>query len=84
MEQNRASALLVHHPNWRGKPLVSHQVIVELIASTTTKTGLQVQSALDTTRYAKGRRVSDRQLADVVLEPHAFHGEWNYTIHSST
>ena len=67
--------------NWRGKPLVTHQVIVNLIAATTTTTGLQVHSRLDRRLYAKGRRVSDRDLARVHLEPHAFHGEWNYTIH---
>jgi hypothetical protein len=67
--------------NWRGKPLITHQVIVNLIAATTTKTGLTVRSRLDARQYAKGRRVSDQQLADVNLAPHAFHGEWNYTIH---
>jgi hypothetical protein len=67
--------------NWRGKPLITHQVIVNLIAATTTTTGLAVRSRLDARRYAKGRRVSDQQLASVHLEPHAFHGEWNYTIH---
>lgn len=67
--------------NWRGKPLITHQVIVNLIAATTTTTGLSVRSRLDARRYAKGRRVSDAQLARVHLEPHAFHGEWNYTIH---
>jgi hypothetical protein len=67
--------------NWRGKPLVTHQVIVSLIAATTTKSGLVVRSHLDERGYATGRRVSDAQLAHVNLEPHAFHGEWNYTIH---
>lgn len=67
--------------NWRGKPLVTHQVIVNLIAATTTKTGLNVRSRLDERVYAKGRRVTDKQLAGVNLEPDAFHGEWNYTIH---
>ena len=66
--------------NWRGKPLVTHQVIVNLIAATTTTTGLKVRSRLDHRVYAKGRRVSDAQLATVNLEPDAFHGEWNYTI----
>ena len=66
--------------NWRGKPLVTHQVIVNLIAATTTKKGLAVRSRLDNRIYAKGRRVSDQQLALVNLEPNAFHGEWNYTI----
>jgi len=67
--------------NWRGKPLVTHQVIVSLIAATTTKAGLRVHSRVDSRIYAKGRRVSDDQLALVHLEPNAFHGEWNYTIH---
>jgi transposase len=70
--------------NWRGKPLVSHQVIVSLIAATTTKPGLAVRSRLDDRIYAKGRRVSDKQLADVNLQPHAFHGDWNYTIHPTS
>jgi hypothetical protein len=67
--------------NWRGKPLITHQVIVNLIAATTTTSGLSVRSRLDARIYPKGRRVSDAQLACVHLEPHAFHGEWNYTIH---
>jgi hypothetical protein len=67
--------------NWRGKPLVTHHVIVSLIAATTTKSGLSVRSRLDAHIYPKGRRVSDAQLALVHLEPHVFHGEWNYTIH---
>jgi hypothetical protein len=67
--------------NWRGKPLITHQVIVSLIAATTTKTGLTVRSQLDHRIYPKGRRVSDQQLALVNLEPDKFHGEWNYTIH---
>jgi hypothetical protein len=67
--------------NWRGKPLVTHQVIVNLIAATTTKTGLRVRAHLDERTYAKGRRISDKQMAEVHLEPHDFHGEWNYTIH---
>lgn len=67
--------------NWRGKPLVTHQVIVELIAATTTRTGLKVYSRLDQRIYATGQRISDKQLAMVNLEPDAWHGEWNYTIH---
>lgn len=70
--------------NWRGKPLITHQVIVNLISATTTKAGLLVKSRIDERIYAKGRRVSDKQLAEVNLEPHAFHGEWNYTIHPTT
>ncbi len=67
--------------NWRGKPLLTHQVIVNLISATTTQAGLLVKSRIDDRIYAKGRRVSDKELAEVHLEPHAFHGEWNYTIH---
>ncbi len=70
--------------NWRGKPLITHQVIVNLIAATTTKTGLSVQSRIDRRVYAKGRRVSDSELARVHLEPNVFHGEWNYTIHPTS
>ena len=66
--------------NWRGKPLVTHQVIVELIAATTTRTGLTVRSRIDSRTYAKGRRISDKMLGSVNLEPDDFHGEWNYTI----
>lgn len=67
--------------NWRGKPLYSHQVIVNLISATTTRTGLEVRSRLDEKTYAKGRRVSNKELADVDIRPDDFHGEWNYTIH---
>ena len=69
--------------NWRGKPLVTHQVIVDLISATTTQTGLQVKSRIDERLYPKGRRISDKPLALVNLEPNDFHGEWNYTIHPS-
>jgi hypothetical protein len=66
--------------NWRGKPLVTHQVIVDLIAATTTKAGLSVKSKLDPRHYPTGRRVSDLELAAVHLAPDKFHGEWNYSI----
>jgi Rhodopirellula transposase DDE domain len=66
--------------NWRGKPLVSHQAIVNLIASTTTKTGLIVRAAIDTTYYETKRKVSNQELAQVKLTPADFHGEWNYSI----
>jgi transposase len=69
--------------NWRGKPLVTYQVIVELIAATKTQAGLRVESRLDECSYTKGRRISDTQLAEVNLVPYPFHGEWNYTIHPS-
>jgi len=66
--------------NWRGKPLVTHQVIVELIAATTTNAQLRVECRLDERTYAKGKRISDTRMAEVNLLPDAFHGEWNYTI----
>jgi len=66
--------------NWRGKPLVSHQAIVSLIAATTTKTGLTVKAALDTHTYDTGIKVSDEELAKIKLTPLEFHGDWNYTI----
>src|SRR5229473_2560228 len=61
--------------NWRGKPLVSHEVIVNLIGATTTTTGLTVKSELDTNRYAAGRKVSDDELAVIHLRRDAFHGD---------
>jgi len=66
--------------NWRGKPLLSHQIIVELIAATTTDAGLKVRSRLDPSTYPAGVKISEAELRAVNLEPHAFHGEWNYTI----
>src|SRR5215218_2879122 len=66
--------------NWRGKPLLTHQVIVQLIASTTTRTGLTVRCRLDRSAYAKGVRVSDAEMAALNLQPAAFHGDWNDTI----
>ncbi len=66
--------------NWRGKPLRSYQTIVNLIASTTTRTGLEVKCELDSYPYEKGRKVSDEQMEAINLKPHKFHGEWNYTI----
>ena len=66
--------------NWRGRPLTSHQVIVNLIGKTTSKTGLTVRAALDTHLYRTGRKVSDNALRAVNCTPAAFHGEWNYTI----
>ncbi len=66
--------------NWRGRPLVSLQAIVNLIASTTTRTGLIVRAALDTQRYDTAVKVTDKELARVLLSPDPFHGDWNYTI----
>jgi transposase len=66
--------------NWRGKPLISHQVIVNLIAATTTRSGLRVRAAIDPGKYPKGVKVSDKEVAAIRLERDQFHGEWNYTI----
>jgi hypothetical protein len=66
--------------NWRGKPLISHEVIVNLIGSTTTQNGLAISAELDTNLYPKGIRVSDNELEMVNLIKAPFHGEWNYTI----
>jgi len=66
--------------NWRGKPLVSHLVILSLIGSTKTSTGLTVDCDIDSNSYPRGIKVSDREMAEINIERHAFHGEWNYTI----
>jgi Rhodopirellula transposase DDE domain len=66
--------------NWRGQPLVDFQTIVNLIASTTTKTGLRVEAAVDANVYKTGVKVSDEEMAKLRLTPGEFHGEWNYTI----
>jgi transposase len=67
--------------NWRGKPLISHEVIVNLIAATTTEAGLTVHSELDTDLYPPGIKVSDREVAAIDLRRDKFHGDWNYTLH---
>ena len=66
--------------NWRGQPLVSHAVIVNVIAATTTPTGLRVRARVDTNRYLSGLTVSRDALAAIRLRPDSFHGDWNYTI----
>ena len=66
--------------NWRAKPLVSHQVIVDLIGATTTETGLIVHCELDTNTYLKGIVVSDVEMDAIRIVRAEFHGEWNYTI----
>ncbi len=68
--------------NWRGRPLTSHQVVVELIGATTTKQGLRVHAERDLGTYPPKVVVSDLQMAQVPLTPHDFHGEWNYTINA--
>ena len=66
--------------NWRGKPLRSFRTIVQLIAATTTTTGLTVRAELDEKKYPKGVKISDAKFAAVQLQRHSFHGDWNYTI----
>lgn len=66
--------------NWRGKPLTTRQVVVNLIGNTTTKTGLKIQAQLDENIYQKGKKISDAQLAKVNLVKDEFHGNWNYII----
>ncbi len=66
--------------NWRGRPLVSHDVVVRLIGATTTRSGLRVGPRLDRRTDPKSVHVTDEELAKVALVPHPFHGDWNYTI----
>jgi len=66
--------------NWKGKPLTSYKVIVNLIASTKTKTGLKIYAALDDNKYKPRKQVSDQELQALKIMSHKFHGEWNYTI----
>ena len=70
--------------NWRGRPLVSHEAIVQLIGSTTTHTGLRIRAGLDAEQYPTGIKVPDVELAAVRLERANFHGDWNYTIRPRT
>jgi hypothetical protein len=65
---------------WRGTPLISHETVIELIASTTTKAGLTVRCELDTRDYPKGIKVSDAEMMTLNIEGDTFHPEWNYTI----
>ncbi|MFC5857167.1 ISAzo13 family transposase, partial [Streptomyces chlorus] len=67
--------------NWRGRPLTSHEVILESIAATTTRTGLRVRAELDTNTYPTGVGVGDAEMAALPLTRHAFHGDWNYALH---
>jgi hypothetical protein len=86
---NRIEHRLFSHisMNWRGRPLESHEVIIETIAATTTKTGLTVRAVLDTSTYPKGIKISDTQMKEFEaahLDRHEFHGDWNYTITASS
>jgi len=66
--------------NWRGRPLTSHQVIVDLIANTKTATGLSVRAVLDTDQHPTGISYSAKDIAALPLVRHDFHGDWNYTL----
>jgi transposase len=70
--------------NWRGRPLETHEVVVNSIAATTTRTGLRVRAELDPSTYPTGTQISDEQLEAVPIVRHRFHGDWNYTIHPNT
>lgn len=66
--------------NWRGRPLVSHEVIINLIANTSPQQGLRIQAELDQAKYPLKIKVTDDELQTVQIKRHKFHGEWNYTI----
>jgi len=85
---NRIEHRLFSHisMNWRGRPLTSHEVIIETIGAVTTTTGLSVKAALDTGIYPKGIKITDKQwkvFEAKHLQRHEFHGDWNYTIHGT-
>jgi len=79
---NRIEHRLFSHisMNWRGRPLTSHETVVDLIGATTTRTGLKVRAELDRGAYPTGVKVADKDLAAVPLQRHDWHGDWNYTV----
>jgi hypothetical protein len=73
--------MFCHIPeNWRGRPLVSREVVANLIGHTTTTTGFAIQAALDDHSYPTGREVTAEQMESLALKQEQFHGEWNYTL----
>jgi Rhodopirellula transposase DDE domain len=66
--------------NWRGRPLLSYEAVVNLIGATTTKSGLWVKASLDTREYEPGQKITDEEMHELRLKPHGFHGDWNYTL----
>src|SRR3954447_13984561 len=80
---NRIEHRLFSHitMNWRGRPLTSHEVVVQSIAATTTRTGLTVHAELDSGSYPTGTQVTDEEMATLPIIRHDFHGDWNYTLH---
>jgi hypothetical protein len=81
---NRIEHRLFSHisMNWRGRPLTSHEVVVQLIGATRTRSGLKVRAEIDEGSYPKGVKISDADFANLRIEPHEFHGDWNYSIPS--
>jgi hypothetical protein len=84
VEQDRAPALQPDHANWRGKPLSTLEVVVGLIANTSTQTGLKVRAATDQKPYRTGIKVSDAEMKQLSLVRDDFHGDWNYSTGSSS
>jgi transposase len=82
---NRIEHRLFSHisMNWRGRPLTSHEVIVQSIAATTTRTGLTVHAELDPGTYDTGIKVTDSEIDALPMRRHRFHGDWNYTLHTA-
>jgi hypothetical protein len=66
--------------NWRARPLTAYEIVLELIKHTTTKTGLQIDAALDENHYETGKKITDQQIRQLTIQGDAFHPEWNYTI----
>jgi transposase len=66
--------------NWRGRPLETHEAVVQLIGATTTREGLRIHAELDDGAYPKGIKITDQQMATLPLDTHSFHGDWNYTL----
>ena len=82
MEQDRARLFAHISMNWRGRPLTSHEVIVNLIGATTTRAGLTVHAETNTNSYPRGIKVTKAQMDAIApqLKPDTFHGDWNYTL----
>jgi len=66
--------------NWKGRPLISHDVMINLIGGTKTKTGLKVKVKIDQKKYPIGIKVSEQEMENINITKHKFHGDWNYTI----
>ena len=80
VEQGRTPPVLHNHHELAREPLISHQVVIDLIAASTTRTGLSVQAGLDPSYYPTGVKISNQQLAELPVYPHNWHGQWNFTI----